>query len=68
MVGERTTIEEKVSVKRAVIGKHCCVADKVKITNSVIMDHVQVAEGYVFYTRTSSNLTENVNFLRDQII
>ncbi|XP_022110388.1 translation initiation factor eIF-2B subunit gamma-like [Acanthaster planci] len=45
MLGEGTTIGEKVSVKRSIIGKHCIVGDKVKIINSVVMDHVNISEG-----------------------
>ncbi|XP_038056309.1 translation initiation factor eIF-2B subunit gamma-like [Patiria miniata] len=45
MLGEGTTVCEKVSIKRSIIGKHCTVGDKVKIINSVIMDHVNISEG-----------------------
>lgn len=58
-MGEGTTIGEKVSVKRSVIGKHCTIADKVKITNCILMDHVTVCEGYdTFYENTTLKLTE----------
>ena len=45
MVGEGSTIGEKVSVKRSIIGKHCTIGDKVKILNCVIMDHVNIKDG-----------------------
>lgn len=45
MVGGSTRIEERSSVKRSVIGKHCHIGKMVKITGCVILDHCVISEG-----------------------
>ncbi|KAH3741886.1 hypothetical protein DPMN_048616, partial [Dreissena polymorpha] len=45
LVGNSSTIAEKVSIKRSVIGQHCVIGEKVKISNSVLQDHVRIADG-----------------------
>ncbi|XP_077981499.1 translation initiation factor eIF2B subunit gamma-like [Glandiceps talaboti] len=45
MVGEGSSLSDKVSVKKSIIGKHCNIGEKVRITTSVIMDHVTISEG-----------------------
>lgn len=45
IIGEHTTIADKVSVKKSVIGSNCQLKEKIKIINSVIMDHVIIEEG-----------------------
>uniref|UniRef100_A0A6B2L4L6 Translation initiation factor eIF2B subunit gamma n=1 Tax=Arcella intermedia TaxID=1963864 RepID=A0A6B2L4L6_9EUKA len=45
VVGEGTTIADKVGVKKSIIGKHCIIGPYAKIANSVILDHVNIAEG-----------------------
>lgn len=45
MVGESTTIDEKSSLKRSVVGRHCKIGKSVKIANSIIMDHVTIEDG-----------------------
>lgn len=45
LVGEGTSIGEKVGIKRSFIGKHCTISEKVKVTNSIIFDHVTIQEG-----------------------
>ncbi|CAG2204136.1 EIF2B3 [Mytilus edulis] len=45
LVAEGTTLGEKSSVKRAIVGKHCKIGDKCKIANSVIMDYVNILDG-----------------------
>ncbi|XP_072172855.1 translation initiation factor eIF2B subunit gamma-like [Diadema setosum] len=47
VVGEGSTIGDKVSVKRSIIGRHCTIGDRVKIANSIIMNHVTINEGCV---------------------
>ncbi|OWA55558.1 hypothetical protein BV898_19942 [Hypsibius exemplaris] len=44
MIGEGTTVGDKVSIKKSIIGQNCRIAEKAKISNSVIMDDVTVAE------------------------
>ena len=54
-VGEKTTIGEKVPVKKSVIGKNCSIGEKSKIAQSVIMDDVVIGEGSVKnYSRFNS--------------
>ncbi|XP_070564371.1 translation initiation factor eIF2B subunit gamma-like isoform X2 [Ptychodera flava] len=45
MIGEGSSVSDKVSIKKSIIGKHCNIGDKVKISSSVVMDHVTIAEG-----------------------
>ena len=45
MVGERTEIGEKSSIKRSVIGKDCQIGAGVRISNCVIMDRVTLENG-----------------------
>ena len=45
MVGERTTIEEKSSIKRSVIGRDCKIGAGVRISNCVVMDKVVIENG-----------------------
>lgn len=47
MVGQGSSVGDKVSIKKSIIGQHCVIKDRVKITNSVVMDHVTIHEGYV---------------------
>merc|ERR1712004_687686 len=57
MVGENTTIAEKVGIKKCNIGPNCTIGEKVRVTNSIIMDHVSICEGC---TITGSVICENV--------
>ena len=45
IVGEGTTIGEKVTIQKSTIGRHCIIKDNVKITNSIIMDYTVVEAG-----------------------
>ncbi|XP_002128160.2 translation initiation factor eIF2B subunit gamma [Ciona intestinalis] len=45
MVGERTQINEKCSIKRSVIGKDCEIGTLVRISNCVVMDRVKISDG-----------------------
>lgn len=47
LVGESTSINDKVTIKRSVIGKHCSIGSRVKITNSIIMNHVTIKDGCI---------------------
>jgi translation initiation factor eIF-2B subunit gamma len=44
MVGSESTLGDKCSVKRSVIGRGCSLGSGVKIINSVLMDGVQVGD------------------------
>ncbi|KAI8907157.1 nucleotide-diphospho-sugar transferase [Gorgonomyces haynaldii] len=45
MVGEGTTIDERCSVKKTIIGNHCVIGKNVKMTNSIIMDYCTIEDG-----------------------
>ncbi|CAL8468630.1 g8170 [Coccomyxa elongata] len=45
MVGRGTTMADKCSIKRSVLGAMCKLGSNVKIINSVLMDGVQVQDG-----------------------
>ena len=45
MVGEGSSIGEKVMIKKSIIGRHCIIKEKVKITNSIVMDYSVIEEG-----------------------
>ncbi|ONK55435.1 uncharacterized protein A4U43_UnF3340 [Asparagus officinalis] len=45
MLAECSTLGDKCSVKRSVIGRHCRIGSNVKIVNSVVMNHVTVEDG-----------------------
>ena len=47
MVGEGTTLQDKVSIEQSIVGKHCIIGEKVRINNSIIMDNVTITEGCV---------------------
>lgn len=47
MVGHTTKVEERTSIKKSVIGKHCVIGKLVKILGCVILDHCVIADGYV---------------------
>ena len=44
IVGEGTTIGDKSTIKRSVIGRNCRIGEKVKIINSILMDDIEVDE------------------------
>jgi NDP-sugar pyrophosphorylase family protein len=46
MVGQGTTIAERCSVKKTVIGQHCKIGQNVKLANSIIMDYVTIEDKY----------------------
>ncbi|KAI0342065.1 UDP-3-O-glucosamine N-acyltransferase [Trametopsis cervina] len=45
MVGHTTQVEERTSIKKSVIGKHCVIGKMVKIAGCVILDHCVIADG-----------------------
>jgi translation initiation factor eIF-2B subunit gamma len=58
MLGEGSTLEEKCSVKKSVVGRLCRIGSNVKIINSVVMDYVTVEDGC---TIQNSVICSNVN-------
>lgn len=65
MVGEGTSMAEKCSVKKSLVGRHCRIASGVKIMNSVIMDHVTIAEGCLLQ---NSVVCSNAHIMRDAVL
>ncbi|KAK7101338.1 translation initiation factor eIF2B subunit gamma-like [Littorina saxatilis] len=47
IVGEGTSLGEKVSVKKSVVGRNCVIQDKAKVVNSIIMDQVEIGQSSV---------------------
>lgn len=45
MLGEGSTLGEKCSIKKSVVGRHCRIGSNVKIINSVVMNYVTVEDG-----------------------
>ncbi|KAI0758309.1 UDP-3-O-glucosamine N-acyltransferase [Irpex lacteus] len=45
MVGHTTKVEERTSIKKSVIGKHCIIGKMVKIVGCVILDHCVISDG-----------------------
>ncbi|KAF7792278.1 hypothetical protein EIP86_003314 [Pleurotus ostreatoroseus] len=45
MVGHTTKVEERTSIKKSVIGKHCVIGKMVKIVGCVILDHCVISDG-----------------------
>ena len=45
MIGRSTKVEERASIKRSVIGKHCVIGKMDKIVGCVILDHCVIADG-----------------------
>lgn len=47
MVGHTTKVEERTTIKKSVIGKHCIIGKMVKIVGCIILDHCVIADGCV---------------------
>jgi translation initiation factor eIF-2B subunit gamma len=45
MLGDGSTLGERCSIKRSVVGRHCRIGSNVKIINSVVMNYVTVEDG-----------------------
>lgn len=48
IVGEKSLINERTSIKSTFIGANCTIENKVRLTNCILMNNVTVKEGYVF--------------------
>lgn len=46
MIGRSTKVEERATIKRSVIGKHCVIGKMTKIVGCVLLDHCVIADGY----------------------
>ena len=61
MVGRSTRVEERASIKRSVIGKHCVIGKMAKVVGCVLLDHCVIADGYALFIaarRRSDMLTD----------
>ncbi|CCM00394.1 uncharacterized protein FIBRA_02424 [Fibroporia radiculosa] len=45
MIGHSTKVEERTSIKKSIIGKHCVIGKMVRITGCVVHDHCVIADG-----------------------
>ncbi|KAG6333563.1 hypothetical protein ID866_5525 [Astraeus odoratus] len=45
MVGDFTRVDERATIKRSIIGKHCIISKTVKIVGCILLDHCVIAEG-----------------------
>lgn len=45
IIGDFTKVDERASIKKSVIGKHCVVGKMAKIVGCVILDHCVIADG-----------------------
>jgi translation initiation factor eIF-2B subunit gamma len=46
MIGESTKVEERTTIKKSIIGKHCIIGKMAKIVGCVILDHCVIGDGY----------------------
>ncbi|KAG9316531.1 UDP-3-O-glucosamine N-acyltransferase [Chiua virens] len=44
-IGDFTKVDEKTSIKKSVVGKHCVIGKMVKIAGCVLLDHCIVSDG-----------------------
>ena len=45
-IGQSTRVEERASIKKSVIGRHCVIGKMTKIVGCVILDHCVIEDGY----------------------
>jgi len=45
IIGDSTKIDERTSIKKSVIGRHCTIGKMVKIVGCVLLDHCIVEDG-----------------------
>jgi translation initiation factor eIF-2B subunit gamma len=45
MVGDSTKIEERTTIKKCVIGKHCTIGKMVRLVGCVVLDHCVIGDG-----------------------
>lgn len=50
MIGRSTRVDERASIKKSVIGKHCVIGKMAKIVGCVILDHCVINDGSVLIT------------------
>jgi len=48
-IGQSTRVEERASIKKSVIGRHCVIGKMTKIVGCVVLDHCVIEDGYVIY-------------------
>ena len=44
-IGQSTRVEERASIKKSVVGRHCVIGKMVKIAGCVILDHCVIGDG-----------------------
>ncbi|KAL4074000.1 nucleotide-diphospho-sugar transferase [Scleroderma citrinum] len=44
-IGDFTKVDERVTIKRSIIGKHCVIGKMVKIVGCILLDHCTIADG-----------------------
>ena len=44
-IGDFTRVEEKSTIKKSIIGKHCVIGKMVKIVGCVLLDHCVISDG-----------------------
>ena len=49
MIGRSTKVDERASIKRSVIGKHCVIGKMAKVVGCVLLDHCVIADGYALF-------------------
>ena len=45
MIGLSTRVDERASIKRSVVGKHCVIGRMTKIVGCVLLDHCVIEDG-----------------------
>ena len=45
-IGQSTRVEERASIKKSVVGRHCVIGKMTKIVGCVILDHCVIEDGY----------------------
>lgn len=45
-IGQSTRVEERASIKKSVVGRHCVIGKMTKIVGCVILDHCIIEDGY----------------------
>lgn len=44
-IGDFTRVDERATIKKSVIGKHCVIGKMVKIVGCILLDHCAIADG-----------------------
>jgi translation initiation factor eIF-2B subunit gamma len=47
-IGQSTRVEERASIKKSIVGRHCVIGKMTKIVGCVILDHCIIEDGYGF--------------------